>query len=288
MDIKRYKVTGKKGFDLDSFNTEETDCFNCADDAREIVSRNIENITALQDKLYAEGKTAVLIIFQAMDAAGKDSAIKHVMSGINPQGVDVSSFKQPSAEELSHDYLWRSVKVLPARGKIAIFNRSYYEDVLIGKVHKLYEKYNLPERCKGKETIEKRYMQIKSFEDYLWENGIVTVKFFLHLSKNEQRKRFLKRIENKNKNWKFSESDLKERGFWNDYQEAYQSAIKATATTKNPWYVVPADKKWYTRAAVSEILVDVLEKINPQYPKITREQEFALNECKRIMLLEDE
>ena len=281
MDIQKYRVTGKNKIDLDDFDTGDTGKFNSSKDVQKLMAKNIQAISAIQDKLYAEGKTGLLIIFQAMDAAGKDGAIKHVMSGVNPQGVDVFSFKQPTPEELSHDYLWRTIKVLPARGKIAIFNRSYYEDVLIGKVHKLYENQNLPDRCKGKNTIVKRYGQIKNFEDYLWENGIVTVKFFLHMSKEAQRKRFLARIEDKCKNWKFSQADVKERAFWDDYQHAYQSAVEATATAKNPWYIVPADKKWYARAVVSQVLLNVLKKIDPQYPTVSDEQKAALEECGR-------
>ena len=281
MDIQKYKVTTESGFTLTGFDTKDTGEVVSAEDAQNVIVQNITQIAELQARLYAEGKAALLILFQAMDAAGKDSAIKHVMSGVNPQGVNVHSFKQPSAEELSHDYLWRAVKVLPARGKIAIFNRSYYEDVLIGKVHKLYEKQNLPNRCKGQDTIAKRYEQIRSFEDYLWENGIVTAKFFLNMSKETQRKRFLKRIKESDKNWKFSGSDLEERRFWDDYQEAYQSAIAATATDKNPWYVVPADRKWYSRVVISEVLLNVLKEINPQYPKISREQQAVLAECGR-------
>lgn len=277
MDIKKYKVTGKKGFDFDGFDTKGKSGFNSDEDIESIIAHNVKKISELQAKLYAEGKVALLIIFQAMDAAGKDGAIKHVMSGINPQGVNVYSFKQPSAEELSHDYLWRAVKVLPERGKIAIFNRSYYEDVLIVKVHKLYEKLNMPDVCKGEDIIENRYRQIRNFEDYLCENGIVTVKFFLHMSKETQRKRFLRRIDKKDKNWKFSEADVNERSFWNDYQDAYKSAIEATATKNNPWYVVPADKKLYTRVVVSEILLDVMKTIDPKFPKMSREQEEALS-----------
>jgi len=276
VDINKYKVTGKKGFDLDDFDTKDKGGFISVGDVQSAITQNVKKISALQAKLYAEGKVALLIIFQAMDAAGKDGAIKHVMSGINPQGVHVYSFKQPSAEELSHDYLWRAAKVLPERGKIAIFNRSYYEDVLIVKVHKLYEKLNLPDFCKNENTIENRYRQIRNFEDYLWENGIVTVKFFLHMSEETQRKRFLQRIDKKDKNWKFSEADINERGFWNDYQQAYKAAIEATATKNNPWYVVPADKKLYTRVVVSEILLDIMKTIDPQFPKISQEQENAL------------
>jgi len=283
MNIKKYKVTGENQFILNEFDTKDTGGFNSSDDVKEMMKDNIVEIAKLQDKLYAEGKTALLIIFQAMDAAGKDSAIKHAMSGINPQGVEVVSFKQPSAEELSHDYLWRTAKALPARGKIAIFNRSYYEDVLVVKVHKLYENMNLPARCKGKNIIEKRYGQIRGFEDYLWENGIVTVKFFLHLSKETQLKRFLERIDNKDKNWKFSDADVRERKHWDNYQEAYQAAIEATASKNNPWYVVPADKKWYTRAVISSVLLSVMKKLDPQYPTVTEEQAEALVKSKKTL-----
>ncbi len=283
MNVKKYKVTGENLFSLEEFATGDTGGFNSSDDAKAMIKDNIVEIAKLQDKLYAEGKTGLLIIFQAMDAAGKDSAIKHAMSGINPQGVEVVSFKQPSAEELSHDYLRRAAKVLPARGKIAIFNRSYYEDVLVVKVRKLYENMNLPDRCKGKNIIEKRYTQIRNFEDYLWENGIVVVKFFLHLSKETQLKRFLERIDNKDKNWKFSDADVRERKYWDDYQEAYQSAIEATASKNNPWYIVPADKKWYTRAVISNVLLSVMKKINPQYPAVTEEQAAELVESKRML-----
>ena len=284
MNIDRYKVTGKTKFNLADFDTNDRSGFGITENAKKIIEQNTKEIASLQDKLYADGKIAMLIIFQAMDAAGKDSAIKHVMSGINPQGVKVFNFKQPSSEELSHDYLWRAIKVLPARGKIAIFNRSYYEDVLVVKVHKLYEKLNIAERCKTSDTIEKRYKQIKNFDDYLWENGIVTVKFFLHLSKETQLQRFLERIDNKDKNWKFSDSDVKERSFWNDYQEAYQSAIEATATEKNPWYIIPADKKSYSRAIISNILLKVMKEIDPKYPVLSKEQEKMLEESKRKLI----
>ena len=281
MDINRYKITGESGAELSGFPEKCLACNVTKKELRAAMRENKEKISELQDKLYAEGKVGVLIIFQAMDAAGKDSAIKHVMSGVNPQGVNVHSFKQPSKEELAHDYLWRAVKVLPERGKIAIFNRSYYEDVLVVKVHKLYKNYVMPDRCKDEETIEKRYKQIRDFEDYLWENGIITVKFFLHLSKQEQRKRFLKRIDRKDKNWKFSEADLKEREYWDEYQEAYQAAISNTATERNPWYIVPADRKDYTRAVISEVLLDVMGAIDPKYPEVSEQQEADLLECKR-------
>ena len=280
MNIEKFKITEKKNFLLTDIDTKDTAGYDCSENVKNLIKENIREISSLQSKLYADEKVALLIIFQAMDAGGKDSAIKQVMSGINPQGVKVYNFKQPSSEELSHDYLWRAVKVLPERGKIAIFNRSYYEDVLVVKVHKLYEKLNIAERCKSADTIEKRYKQIRDFEDYLWENGIVTMKFFLHLSKETQRKRFLERIDNKDKNWKFSEADVREREYWDDYQEAYQSAIESTATEHNPWYIIPADKKWFSRAIISNILLKVMREINPQYPIVSKEQEMMLEESK--------
>jgi PPK2 family polyphosphate:nucleotide phosphotransferase len=284
MNIDKFKVTGKKKFSLTDYDTQDTAGNKTSDSVKKAIAQNIKEISELQDKLYADGKYGILIIFQAMDAAGKDSAIKHVMSGVNPQGVQVFNFKQPSSEELAHDYLWRAMKRLPERGKIAIFNRSYYEDVLVVKVHKLYESLNIAERCKSPNTIKERYKQIKNFEDYLWENGIITVKFFLHLSKEVQAKRFLDRIEKKEKNWKFSTGDIKERERWDDYQEAYQSAIEATATEKNPWYVIPADKKWFSRAIISNILLKVMREIDPKYPVITEEQELELLDCKKRLL----
>ena len=286
MDILKYKVTENNSADF-LWATHPDSGDSSKKELRAHMKENKEQIASLQDRLYAEGKYALLIIFQAMDAAGKDGAIKHVMSGVNPQGVNVRSFKQPSVEELSHDYMWRAVKVLPARGEIAIFNRSYYEDVLIVKVRKLYENYTLPDRCKTPDTIEKRYTQIKNFEDYLWENGIITVKFFLHLSKEEQTRRFFKRIDRKDKNWKFSQNDLKERELWDDYQEAYRTAIRETATERNPWYVVPADTKVYTRAVISEILLDVMNSLDPKYPDLSEKQEAELAECKRRLTEEE-
>jgi len=281
MDFQKFRVLENQKIDLKELNNMGTGDFKSADDVKDIFDKNIKEISDLQDKLYAEGKTALLIIFQAMDAAGKDSAIKHIMSGVNSQGVNVYSFKQPSPEEQTHDYLWRAVKVLPARGKIAIFNRSYYEVVLVEKVHNYFVLDNVPERCKGNDTIKKRYKSIRNFEEHLWENGIVTVKFFLNLTKEKQAKRFLERIDKKEKNWKFSASDLKERKFWDDYQEAYKTAIEETSTENCPWYVVPADKKWFTRYIISEALVHTLKTIDPQYPTVTAEHEVVLAECKR-------
>ena len=283
MDIEKYKVTGGAAVSLAGFDTKDTGGFNSSEDTKKLLKKNISLISDFQNRFYADGKTGLLILFQAMDAAGKDSAIKHVMTGVNPQGVSVHNFRRPSVEELAHDYLWRAVKVLPERGKIAIFNRSYYEDVLIGKVHKLYENYNLPDRCKTDDTIAKRYVHIRNFEDYLWENGIVVLKFFLHLSKDTQRKRFLERIDIKDKNWKFSSADIEERKYWDDYQEAYETAINATATAENPWYIVPADKKWFSRVVVSEVLLDAMKRIDPQYPVVSADHEAELAGFKQLL-----
>lgn len=284
MSIEKYKFTGENKFHISKFDTGDIGKYEDEKQTNKSLEENILRIAQLQDRLFAEEKNALLIIFQAMDAAGKDGGIKHVLSGINPQGVDVHCFKQPSPEELSHDYLWRAVKDLPPRGKIGIFNRSYYEDVLVVKVHQLYLNQNLPDRCKGEDIIEKRYKQIRNFEEYLNENGISTVKIFLHVSKEEQKKRFLKRINNKEKNWKFSADDLKEREYWDHYQDAYEKAINATATEHNPWYVVPADKKWYTRAVISDILLGALKEIDPQYPAMSDEKLKILEECKKSLM----
>ena len=283
MNTENYKVTGNKKISLADFDPKDTGGFASSKDTDALFAKNIELITEYQNRFYAEGKTGLLIVFQAMDAAGKDSAIKNVMTGVNPQGVSVFSFKKPTPEELAHDYLWRAVKVLPERGKIAIFNRSHYEDVLIGKVHKLYERYNLPDYCKTDDTIEKRYKQIRNFEDHLAENGFVSLKFFLHLSKDQQRKRFLERIDVKDKNWKFSEADIEERKYWDDYMEAYESAINATSSPENPWYIVPADKKWFTKILVSEVLLETMQKIDPQYPVVSHEHEAELAKFKQML-----
>lgn len=284
MDIKKYKFTGSDKLDIKGFDTSDTGKFANKEEVQSITEENLVLMEEYQDKLYAEGKNGVLIIFQAMDAAGKDGAVKHVFSGLNPQGVDVYSFKQPSNEELMHDYLWRAQKNIPLRGKIAIFNRSYYEDVLISKVHKLYKTQSLPDRCKEDNVIEKRYDQIRNYEEYLWENGITVVKFFLHISKDEQKKRFLERIDEKSKNWKFSKSDMLERQYWNDYQDAYEKAINETATEKCPWYVIPSDKKWFARMMISKIILNTLKEIDPQYPKLSTEAVKDLEECRKGLL----
>ena len=275
MDISCFMFSGRGKFSLGGFPTKSQKSKEDKE-IRSLNEKNKEALASYQSKLYAEGKQALLIILQAMDGAGKDSTISHVMSGINPQGVDVYSFKQPSADELSRDYLWRASKVVPARGKIAIFNRSYYEDVLVVKVHELYRSLRIIDRCKSPDTISKRYKHIKNFEEYLWDNGVQIVKLFLNMSKEVQLGRFEKRLKRPDKNWKFSESDMVERQYWDAYQMAYEEAILKTSTKNAPWYIVPADQKWYTRAVVSQILLKTLSEMNPEYPPPTENQKLFI------------
>jgi len=243
-------------------------------------------MSELQAKLYAQDKHALLIIFQAMDAAGKDGTIKHVMSGLNPQGTQVHSFKQPSKTELDHGYLWRINKALPEKGRIGIFNRSHYEDVLVVRVHDLIKEQKIPDRFKTKNIWKQRYKQINDFEKYLFENGILLLKFFLHISKEEQKKRFLKRIDDTSKNWKFSQADINERAHWNKYQTAYQEAITATSKKSAPWFVRPADKKWFARLAVSEIIVEYMKDLKPEFPRLSKVQLKKLKTI-RVNLIKD-
>jgi PPK2 family polyphosphate:nucleotide phosphotransferase len=243
----------------------------------------------LQEKLYAQDEWAALLIFQAMDAAGKDGAIKHVMSGINPEGCQVTSFKAPSHEELDHDYLWRTHKAIPERGKIGIFNRSYYEEILVVHVHEeLLDMEQLPKEMRGKHIWEDRYEDINSFEQYLVRNGLVVLKFFLHLSKSEQKKRFLERLEMPEKNWKFSMADVKERGYWKDYQEAYEEMIQNTATKQAPWYVIPADNKWFTRLAVAAATIDALDSLDLQFPEVDKEKKKELAKVREALIRGEE
>ena len=242
-------------------------------------------LAEFQDKLYAQDRWSLLLIFQAMDAAGKDGTIKHVMSGVNPQGVQVYSFKAPSPEELDHDYLWRCMRGLPERGRIGIFNRSYYEEVLVARVHpEILERQKLPPQLVTKHIWDERYEDIRNFERYLARNGVVIRKFFLHVSKGEQKRRFLARLDEPEKNWKFSASDVAERGYWKDYQRAYEDAIRETATEEAPWYVVPADHKWFTRLVVAAAIVDALAGLGLHYPKVTPEQRRALAAARRELL----
>ena len=253
-------------------------------------ARNLEEMAALQDALYADGREGLIFVLQALDAAGKDSTIKHVMGGLNPQGVRVTSFKQTNSEELSHDFLWRVHKALPSRGSIAIFNRSYYEDVLVVQVHDLQKTYKMPPRTlegSKKEFFQKRYRQIRHYEQYLYENGYRIVKIFLHVSKEEQKKRFLQRIDNPAKNWKFSLSDVKERAHFAEYLDTFQEVIDATATPESPWYALPADQKWYTRYLVSEIVVDSLRQCCHQYPRLREDALAELKDCRTQLEAED-
>ena len=275
-NIRRYRFTGKGRLVLAEVDAGDTDGFHDKQEAKSLLRQNVARMAELQDKFYAQDRQSLLVIFQAMDSAGKDGAIKHVMSGLNPQGVQVASFKQPSAEELDHDYLWRVHKALPARGNIGIFNRSYYEEVLVARVHNLPYSQKLPARCLDDRLWERRYRQIRDFERYLHENGTTVVKFFLHISKEEQKKRFLERIDDERKNWKFSASDIAERAHWDEYMDAYEQAINATATPDAPWYVVPSDKKWYARLLISEVINHCLERLDPAYPVVSDEQKQAL------------
>jgi PPK2 family polyphosphate:nucleotide phosphotransferase len=285
MYYNQFLIKPGLNIDLNEFPTTHSGTLN-KDESKKILKENIEQLLELQTMLYAQNKYSVLIVFQAMDAAGKDSTIKHVMSGLNPQGTQVFSFRQPSLTELDHDYLWRIHKSAPERGRIGIFNRSHYEDVLVVKVHNLIARQNLPDEIKTDDIWNKRYRQINEFERHLHENGTIILKFFLHISKQEQKERFLKRIEDKSKNWKFSEDDVKERIYWNDYQKVYQEAISFTSTEYAPWFVIPADKKWFIRLAVSEIIMDVLKKLRLAYPVLDDKQLKGLQLCKEILLAE--
>ena len=269
---KPFRVTDD-GFRLKDIDPDDTLQFTSEDKprAKEALAMGIDLLAELQDMLYAQDRWAVLLIFQAMDAAGKDGAIKHVMSGINPQGCQVYSFKAPSAEDLDHDFLWRCVKYLPERGRIGIFNRSYYEETLVVRVHReLLEKQKLPPELVTKDIWKERFQDIRSFERYLTRNGVVIRKFFLHVSNKEQKKRFLERIEEPEKNWKFSANDAKEREHWDDYMEAYEDMIQNTATKEAPWYVVPADNKWFTRVVVAAAVIEALSSLDLHYPKVSK------------------
>ncbi len=284
MKTSKYRVKPNTKLDLSKYRTNDTAQFKSKDEIKDQLQKNIESMTELQDKLYAQDKYSLLIIFQAMDAAGKDSTIKHVMSGLNPQGTQVYSFKQPSKEEIDHGYLWRVQKVIPERGRIGIFNRSHYEEVLIVKVHNLLKFQQIPDELMNDKIWENRYKQISDYEKYLFENGTVVLKFYLNVSKDEQKNRFLDRIDDPSKNWKFSAADVEERKFWKDYQKAYEDAISATSKNYAPWYIIPADKKWFARLLVSEIIVETLKKLNLEYPKLSKEQTAQLQQSKETLL----
>ena len=289
MKSDKYLVDGSKKYKKGSFPTNSKK--DNVDKEKIILKtqKNVEQIGLLQDKLYADGKEGLIIILQALDAAGKDGTVKHVMSGINPQGVDVCSFKAPNSEELAHDFLWRVNKCLPTRGKIGLFNRSYYEDVLVVQVHELNKTYHMADRITGQSKekfFKKRYKQIKNYEEYLYENSYRVVKIFLNVSKDEQKKRFLERIDNPDKNWKFSSSDLAERQLWDKYQDVFEDVINSTASTECPWYVLPADQKWYTHFLVSEIILKTLKEIDPKYPEMPKKEKEQLSQYKKTLLSE--
>lgn len=281
MNTKWFLVPHNKEIKLKDYKTSFTGKFKNKEEAQQKLKDDINEMARLQDILYANNKYGLLIVFQAMDAAGKDGTIKHVMSGINPQGCEVYSFKAPSAEELDHDYMWRCLKRIPEKGRIGIFNRSYYEEVLVVKVHpELLQYQNLHKSEFKNDFWDKRYEDINNIEKYLVNNGIVIIKFFLNVSKSEQKKRFLERINNEEKNWKFSASDAKEREHWDDYQSAYEKMFNKTSTKHAPWYIIPADKKWFSRAAVADIIVRNLKKLNLEYPLVTDEHKAELQNIK--------
>ena len=271
---KRFRITSDR-FRLKDVDPAETLGLDADDKvrARRWLQQGVEALAQMQDRLYAQDRWALLLIFQAMDAAGKDGAIKHVMSGVNPQGCQVYSFKAPSAEELDHDYLWRCMKCVPERGRIGIFNRSYYEETLVVRVHReILERQHLPPALMHGSIWKQRHKEIRNFEQYLSGNGIIVRKFFLHVSRAEQRRRFLARIDDPSKNWKFSAADALERRHWREYMAAYEDTIKATATPEAPWYVVPADNKWFTRLVVAAVVVDALDSLDLEYPRVTKAQ----------------
>ncbi|MBK7836687.1 MAG: polyphosphate kinase 2 family protein [Candidatus Obscuribacter sp.] len=285
--IGDYRVTSGKKFKLKNWEPSDTHGLDSEfkDEAKELLTIGVEWLAELQDKLYAQDRWAVLCIFQAMDAAGKDSTIKHVMSGVNPQGCQVFSFKQPSSEDLDHDFMWRYQRCLPERGRIGIFNRSYYEEVLVVKVHEeILKAQKLPEKLVTKTIWEDRLEDIANFEKYLARNGVSVIKFYLHLSQEEQKKRFLARIEKPEKNWKFDSGDIKERGHWAEYRDAFEEAISATATPESPWYIIPADNKWFARLAVSAAMVQKLEGLDLQYPKVDKVKLEQLAKAKALLL----
>jgi PPK2 family polyphosphate:nucleotide phosphotransferase len=282
--LKRYRVEHGKHFNLKNHDPADTHGLGSElkTQAKELLSDGVKDLSRLQGILAAQDRWALLLIFQAMDAAGKDGTIKHVMSGVNPQGVDVWSFKSPSAEELHHGFLWRTMKCMPERGTIGIFNRSYYEEVLVVRIHpQILESQKLPKALVTKHIWQERFEDINNLERYLTRNGIAVVKFFLHLSKKEQKRRFMERLDTPDKNWKFSAADVKERECWDAYQDAYEDMIRHTASEYAPWYVVPADNKWFTRLVVAQAVVDALKAMNLKYPKVSVAEKAALAQARK-------
>jgi PPK2 family polyphosphate:nucleotide phosphotransferase len=282
-----YRVSDGKGFRLKDIDPNDSGPLKAEDKpaAKEALASGVQALAELQERLYAQDRWALLLVFQAIDAAGKDSAIKHVMSGVNPQGVQVHSFKQPSDEDLDHDYLWRCLKALPERGRIGIFNRSYYEEVIVIRVHpEFLARQKVPAELLTKNIWKERYDDICNVERYLSRNGVVIRKFFLHVSKGEQKKRFLERLDKPEKNWKFSIGDLRERDRWNDYQDAYEDAIRHTATDYAPWYVVPADRKWFTRIVVAGAIIDAMASLDLRFPTIDAAKKKELARARRELV----
>jgi PPK2 family polyphosphate:nucleotide phosphotransferase len=284
--LEPYRVTDGSKFRLKQVDPDDTlgIASESKTEAQKLLARGIDRMRELQEKLYAQDRWSVLLIFQAMDAAGKDSTIKHVMSGVNPQGVEVHSFKQPTHEELDHDYLWRCLRRLPERGRIGIFNRSYYEEALVVRVHpEILAQQKIPPELVTKDLWTERFQDMRTFERYLARNGTVIRKLFLHVSMKEQRKRFLERIDTPSKNWKFSLGDVHERQHWKEYMQSYEDAIRATATKNAPWFVVPADHKWFTRLVVAAVVVDALESLDLRFPKVDARQRAELRAARRLL-----
>lgn len=287
--VDPYRVTNGSRFRLKDIDPGDTGGLKdeLKPEAQRRLAESVAWLADEQDKLYAQDRRSLLLVFQAMDAAGKDGTIKHVMSGVNPQGCQVTSFKQPSAEELDHDWMWRSWKALPERGRIGIFNRSYYEEVLVVRVHEsILATQKLPKQALTKGIFRERLRDIAHFEDYLTRNGTTVLKFFLHVSRKEQKKRFIERLDEPDKNWKFAIGDVKERTYWNDYMAAYEDAIRATATRAAPWFVVPADNKWFTRLVVVSAIVEAMENMKLAYPKVTDAQKADLARARELLLTE--
>ncbi len=282
--VKPFRIEDGSHFRLKNFDTAETLGLKSKEHAQEVLEHGIERLAKLQGKLYAQDQWAILINLQAMDAAGKDSTIKHVMSGVNPQGCQVHSFKAPSAEELQHDFLWRTSRSVPERGQIGIFNRSYYEEVLVVRVHpELLAREKVPVSLVSEDIWQKRFEDINCFERYLAGNGIVVLKFFLHISKKEQKKRFLERLDDPEKNWKFSVSDALERKYWDKYMQAYEDMIRNTSTKNAPWYVVPADHKWFARLVVAEAIIEVMDGLDLSFPKMDSKKKKELKDARTAM-----
>jgi PPK2 family polyphosphate:nucleotide phosphotransferase len=285
--IQPYRIEQGKKFRLKDHDPADTQGLDLKEEANQFLQKGIERLNDMQQKLYAQDRWALLLIFQAMDGAGKDSAIRHVMSGVNPQGCEVYAFKKPSAEDLSHDFLWRASKCLPQRGKIGIFNRSYYEETLVVRVHtQLLREERIPQSLVTKKIWKERFADIAAFEQYLQRNGTIVRKFFLHLSKEEQRRRFLRRLDDPHKNWKFSEDDAREREYWGDYTQAYEDMIRHTASPQAPWYVVPADHKWFTWMVIASTIIDTLESLKLSFPRMDDAKKKELESARKLLIEE--